>query len=338
MNKYLVLMWILIIGGGLFILQNNFKPQTPTGDTATNKTEKPEITIPEVSDADNLKLGDQYLALNYPAKAAKFYEAALAKEPESEILITKLTSAYLRSDQLPEAAALLQQSLKSNPDSTQLSLLTIRTQIAAGKIEEAKNTIITLNEKDPEVSYHKAIILILYKQFSQAEEALKKLDATNPNIKNLLSAFESHSYYRESEPEFLQLLLAKALVDNQEFHAAIPLLFDILNNKSNYRDAWITLGYTYLNISKFRESVDALSKARDLDPEKSETLFFLGLAYFANNQIDEAKITLQKAQKAGFEPKEMIDQKLQDLENNQDTQKLSREEQNTFYQNNLTTP
>lgn len=338
MNKLLIPMWIVIVGGGLFILQHNFKPQTPSADSANNQVTKPEILIPEVSDAENLKLGDDYLSLNYPSKAAKFYEAALNKEPGSIILLERLTTAYLRSNQIPKAASLIQTALKKAPDSIELNILAAKIQIASGEIETAKNTILALNQEDAKVQYQKAITLILYKQFNQAQEILKKLDDSDPKTKNLLDAFESHSYYKDAEPDFLKLLLAKALVDNQEFHSAIPLLFDIINNQSNYRDAWITLGYTYLNIEKFPDAVNALKKAQDLDPEKAETLFFLGLAYFANGETDEAKITLQQALKAGFEPKTLIQQKLKDLDNNQDNQKLSRQEQKAFYQTNLSSP
>jgi tetratricopeptide (TPR) repeat protein len=50
-----------------------------------------------------------------------------------------------------------------------------------------------------------------------------------------------------------------------------------------------------------------------LDEEKPQTLFFLGLAYFANNEIDKAIFYMEQADKYGFEPQEQIKLKLGDL-------------------------
>ena len=93
----------------------------------------------------------------------------------------------------------------------------------------------------------------------------------------------------------------------------IPLLYDILNIKNNYRDAWIVLGYAYLNINKPDDAIDALTQAKDLTPEKPETLFYLGLAYFNKNDLDKAIYYIEKADKQGYEPKDQINLKLGDL-------------------------
>lgn len=299
MNKYLILMWIVIVGGALFVLQHYVKAPTAAVDNADEKDQKP--IIEEITESTDLE---------------------------------KLTLDYLEKNQPQQAAEVLAQAIEEEPNSETIGLLTVRVQLANLQIEQAKETILKLDESKPEIAYYKGIILILYKQFDQAKPLLSKVETDQ--AKNLLSAFESYSYYKESEPEFLQLLLAKALVDNGEYYSAIPLLFDILNKKSNYRDAWITLGYAYLNIGNIKESIDALKKAQDLDAEKAETLFFLGLAYAADRQTEQAITTLKAASKAGFEPKELIDSKLKNL--NAEDQKVSRQAQRIFYETNIQSP
>jgi tetratricopeptide (TPR) repeat protein len=91
------------------------------------------------------------------------------------------------------------------------------------------------------------------------------------------------------------------------------LLWDILKEKRDYRDAWIILGYSYLKLEAFNEAIDALEEAKRQDPEKPETLFYLGLAYAGNGQLSEAIDILELALSNGYEPSIHVEQKLAEL-------------------------
>ena len=73
------------------------------------------------------------------------------------------------------------------------------------------------------------------------------------------------------------------------------------------------MGYSYLKLKQYKDASDALTEAKNLDPEKPETLFFLGLAYAGSDKIDEAIEVLDLALKNGFEPKIYVEQKLAEL-------------------------
>jgi superkiller protein 3 len=73
------------------------------------------------------------------------------------------------------------------------------------------------------------------------------------------------------------------------------------------------LGYSYMQINKTADAIDAFLQAKTLDPEKPQTLFFLGIAYAIQEKFDDAIFYLEKSFKAGFEPKSIINQKLADI-------------------------
>ena len=73
------------------------------------------------------------------------------------------------------------------------------------------------------------------------------------------------------------------------------------------------LGYSYLQTGKTPDALDALKQAQTLDPEKPETLFFLGLTYAVEEDYDQAITYLEDAAVAGFQPEDLINQKLADL-------------------------
>ena len=177
-----------------------------------------------------------------------------------------------------------------------------------------------MDEFDYQVKYYKAIVLILYKSFDESKALFGEIVANKSltqklisNAQKFLDKFETFSYFKESNPLYLETLLAKAMTETGEYGSAIPILFDVITQKNNYRDAWLILGYAYLNTGSYPDAIDSLNKAETLDPQKSETLFYLGLAYFADNNIEKAIYYLDKSDKKGFQLKDQINLKLGEL-------------------------
>ena len=112
---------------------------------------------------------------------------------------------------------------------------------------------------------------------------------------------------------WLEAILAKAFIDVEEFAASIPLLFEVIELQNNYRDAWIMLGYSYLQTGKTADALDALKQAKTLDPEKPETLFFLGITYAVQEDYEQAIEYIENSVTAGFQPEDIANQKLADL-------------------------
>ena len=293
-----------------------------------------------------IKEGDQYHNNGYMEEALTAYKRALTANPNSKEALYKIGLTYLE-DNKPAEAKLYFEQLKELHDNIQIDVLIGRTILNERKIEEAKihfDKLATENPTDEEVLYYKAIILLLYQNHEEALselEALAKLQTstepptepeasietespaappvepeTNPlkgKTQTLINAYHEFSLHKEGKVQHLEAILAKALIDVGEEEASIPLLYNIIKTQNNYRDAWIMLGYSYLQTGKVEDATDALLQAKTLDPEKPETLFLIGLTHAVREQFDDAIQYFEKAIEVGFEPRSIIDQKLADI-------------------------
>lgn len=296
MNKILATLWVIIIAGSIVIIVGLLQPKkageigeinTLTQEKSAKETNTILSSSQEVNEnspSSLTKLGDKYLAEHKPKDAEEAYLKAEKLDPSSTTIKLKIAQSYLN---------------KRN-------------------INAAKIIISKLNKEDPAVRYYTGIILSLFKDNEGAKKifteiASKDGDPNRANAQNFVDAFTTFSYYKEGEQIFLETLLGKAMTESKQYEAAIPLLYDVINQKNDYRDAWIILGYAYLNTAKYQDSVDALIQALKLDNEKPETLFFLGVAYSFIKDTDKAVFYLEKAKSYGFMPKEEIDARLGDL-------------------------
>lgn len=326
MKKYLILMWTVIIIGGTFLLFHFYysqqEPITIQNQPNVEIKDTPAIDLEFGSEDlnENLKLGDQALLQKDIISAIKYYQKALNLEPNSAAALEKLANAYLQNSENEKAKELLIPAIKAKPQNQDLQILLVRSQINTRELQTAKSLLNNISDQNIEKHYYLSIVQILEKDLETANKTLNTIisqENSNKEVKekaqNIIKAFETFSYYKEGETAFRDLLIAKAFVQNHEYSAAIPILFQIISEHNNYRDAWLVMGYAYLNTNNAVEAIDALNQAKDLDPEKAETLFFLGLAYFANDQILQAINYIEKADSAGYEPKEQIQLKLGDL-------------------------
>jgi len=325
MKKFLITLWVIIIVSIILITLHFTKPQSDQLENklpvSTNLNTGIKRNINLATNGNYEKVGDDFLNQDDFSNAIANYEKALEQNPNSIDLMLKLGDTYLQNNQTDDARNLFNNALKTKPDSIDVNIALTRTYLAMREIENAKKTIWNLDDKNLRAKYYKGIIAILYKNFDGAKKIFEDVKNSTPkpeqslldNNQKFLDAFQNFSYYKNSEPIFLELLLSKAMTATNEYQAAIPLLYDILNSKNNYRDAWIVLGYAYLNINKPSDAIDALTQAKDLTPEKPETLFYLGLAYFAKDDIDKAIYYVEKADQQGYEPKDQINLKLGDL-------------------------
>ena len=352
MRNFLIIAWIIIFGGLGFIAYKKFIP-TEQGSTIIIPTDDSENILPSTEDSsdttsentsettstynpiaeqppaivtaksfeDHVAAGDQYLHDLLPASAIQEYKAALELQPTDLPTNIKLAEAYLENG---ESATAEQEFLKVsalNPESQNLKLGIARALLNQRQIKKAKEVVWQLDMTNYNVKYYAGVILILSKEFDEAKKLFTEIATTAPESYKILKQktakfiekYDTFGLYAEGDPLFLQTMLAKALVDNREYQSAIPLLFDVLNQKSNYRDAWTILGYSYLQIKNSKEAIDALSQARSLDPENPTVLFYLGMGYYSNNQISKAIDYIEEAGAKGFEPKSQINSKLGEL-------------------------
>lgn len=331
-KKVLTILWVVIIFGSAYIAINISKPNPKLEEDIEKLTDVDISENEKINEIEGSKkntktfkeyalTGDNFFAAEDYENAIINYQKALKINAHSSETLNKLGESFLRNNQPAEAEKNFTLASQLNPDSINLKINIARAHLNAREIQEAKDIIWKLEATNPLVNYYQGIIQILYKNFDESEKIFKNIVKTEPkpdqNIidrsQKFIDAYQNFSLYPDAEQLFLQLLLAKAMTDTGEYQASIPLLFDILNKKNNYRDAWIVLGFAYLNTNKAQDAIDAFEQAKELTPDKPETLFFLGLAYFANNDIEKAIHFIESADEFGYEPKDQINLKLGDL-------------------------
>jgi len=340
MKKSLIILWIIIIGGGAFIglnyeklfknkttlnPENKINLETPTKEQPNPITENPEpkIQVTQKNYESYISSGDTHFVNKEYAQAIANYIPALEINPENIGLFAKLGESYLKNNEPEKAKDTFKKAQTLDPNSVFIKLGIARSYMNLRNIEEAKKLILEMDQTNNDVKLYKGIVSLLYTNFEEAKKLFKEISSTklangeeNPTVakaKKFDNVFNLFSSFKEGDPLYLETLLAKALTEIEEYEVSIPLLYDVISKKSNYRDAWIVLGYAYLNTGKIADSIDSFSQAESISPDKPETLFFLGLAYFANDNFDRAIYYLEKADKAGFEPKDQISLKLGDL-------------------------
>ncbi len=317
MNKFLKILWIVILVGSAFIAFHFLR--VPTGQPPLSHKD-PHTIIKEVplsfdindkSYSQLLNAGDKNFSLGNYEDAIKNYAQATSLEPKNYDILIKLGKAYLKNNQPPQAKLSFEKAIELKSDSVEAVLALAQANLNLGDINKAKEIIWTLDEENPHVKYYRGIIFVLAKDFDKAWALFSQVG--DENSKKFLESFELFSHFREPDPLYLNMMLAKNLTDVGQFKVSIPFLFDILNQKNNYRDAWIVLGYAYLNIGNPKEAVDALMQAKIFAPQHPQVLFYLGLSYFAQNEINNAINYIEAADRAGYTPKDQLKLRLADL-------------------------
>lgn len=331
MNKtILITLWIIIVVSGIFLVRNGYlRPDLE--DTALDQP--PTGISLDQSDITNLQVNSEnhtykeYLALGNARLESKEYEIAVnhflraVSEDRTAEALFGLGQAYLGSHQPQSALKTFEAAEELSPNSLDLQLGIVQAMLDLREVEKTQELLWTLEDGDSRVQYYRGIVLILLREYEQAQKVFVALTNERSNASAdikykaqvFVDKYTTFSYYPDAETIFLQTLLAKAMTETGQHQASIPLLFDIINTKNNYRDAWIILGYAYLSSDKIQDSIDALEKAKDLDSENPETFFFLGIAYSLNNDIDKAIVHIEEAKKLGYKEREELEQRLGDL-------------------------
>lgn len=270
---------------------------------------------------EHIKKADLFEQNGFPDLAIKELEAAVQMDSTKTQPLIKIGKINLRQNDFIKAKVAIQQALNIDPGNTEIKIYLIRALLGDRKIADSQKILDTITtEKDNQNSkYYKGIVAAYYGDYDKSKNLLKSAVtiATSEDIttkaKNFLSAFDEFAAINGGTPEHLKTLLSRSFNQVGEYQMAIPLLFDVVKTRNDYRDAWIMLGYAYLNIEKYQDAVEALETAKKLDSEKPENLFYLGLSYYGLNDLPKASSNLELAKKNGYQPVIQIDQKLAEI-------------------------
>lgn len=266
-----------------------------------------------------IKKADTYAKQELYTLAIDSYTKASKQNIKSVEPLVKIGRIHLSLNEFEKAKEISLQVLKSSSSNTEALLILGQAHLGLREFTEAKIIFDSISPENQESKYFRGITTLYFRDQNAGRSLLEESISISSNellkekAQLFIDALDEFNRYQAGQPDHLSVLLARSYVKANQPNMAIPLVFNVLKERRGYRDAWIILGYSYLKIENYKDSVDALEEAKRQDPEKPETLFFLGLAYAGNNQIEEAVGTLELALENGYEPKIHVQQKLAEL-------------------------
>jgi len=251
-----------------------------------------------------------------PHAAIPLYELALEKGGDLAVM-RRLFDVQLLTGETKKAESVLGLlSFRGAPEYT-LSALRGLLLVREGSIADARE----LFAKEPERSEHRfglLLVSILEGNHGEAKEHLSLLtQSPDPfmahSARVVQGAYDEFALFEDGKEDHLQTLIARALGQIGEWPAAATLLEEVIASDPEYRDAHILLGYSRFMMGMQDAALASLERAYDMDPEKAETQYFLGLVHANKGNAEEATTFLSHALQNGFTPKRPVREKLADL-------------------------
>lgn len=250
--------------------------------------------------------GDQLFEAGYYSLAASEYSIAATIEENAETAYTKLGRSYLKLGSYVEALSSMKRAYELSPSDNTRSNYAIAL-LRNKKIDEAQTLLNEGSDEHQATAFYKSLILAYQGNYDEAKNKLEKavsLSGSVPTtyLQNFQSSFQSYHAQQGGQTIYLQALLTKSLIDAEEYPLAEELALKVLNSKNDYRDVWVLLGYTQLQMEKFTEAEDAFKQAKKLDAVKPETHYFLGMAHFKQEEYTDAVDSFELALLYDFTP------------------------------------
>jgi tetratricopeptide (TPR) repeat protein len=333
MKKLLTILVILVIA--LFIGMTLYVFELPPFQSSSNTQQQKAVTqqtVIEMPDfltqekiervksfGELMNKGKLLVENGYPQLAIAQYEAASRLSPQSIEPLIEIGRIHLRANDYLRAKVSFEAALQIEPDNIDTKVYLVRALLGDRKVTEAQQILTEITVDNQKSKYYKGLLAAYLGDYETSKNLFKDTvslgtsDDITKKAQNFLAAYDEYNSYQEAPKIQLKTLLARSFNQTGEYQIAIPLLYEVIKDKKDYRDAWILLGYSYLNIEKYQDAIDALEEARKLDPQKPETLFFLGLGYYGLNDLNKAAQYLESAKQNGFEPKVQIEQKLAEI-------------------------
>ena len=255
-----------------------------------------------------------------------------SKNQETSVLsiISNKTQAP-SSEQTPQTLDEFKIAYEQAPNATTASSYAHELMIE-GQWEEAQKILNSTSEESQELFYEKALFNVLQNHPETAQKEFEAAMATSgpispATLQNFITTFQNFTAAQGAEPIYLKALLCKALVDAEEFDLATLLAQQTVNEKNDYRDVWILLGYAELKKQKLGDAEDAFRQAKKIDSLKPEVHYFLGSTLSQEQKHEEAIDELELSLLYGFEPAEEVYKKIaeaQEVASEQEAEKPTR--------------
>lgn len=266
-----------------------------------------------------IKEGNDSLEKGYFMDALESYLQASQFEPAKLEPYQKLGESYFYLDNTDKAQENFEYVLNKQPGDEAAGVFLGKTYLKKSNFDSAMEIFLSLNPENQEVRYYIGLLRLVKGDLEKGLNNLQTAVSVNSaspigqKAQNMIHNIDEFNLFLDGKNIHLQTLIGRGFVQNNEFQLAITQLKNVLKENKQYRDAWILLGFSYYSVQKYDLAVETLNNAYDLDPEKAETQYFLGLAHLKMGNNEKASTYLTLAIKNGFEPKLEVQKKIADL-------------------------
>ncbi len=284
-----------------------------------------EVVQPEeenLSYQERLQKGDYFFDRGFLTFAVNEYVKASNLEPKQSAPYLKLLRTHMMLGDYEKARRSADTLLVLEPDNPEASNARAQIDLRQGHFPEAQKRLEELMKTagdDAQVNYNYALLKILTNDLDGGKHFLSNASGQSPapelkaKIDTLLKAYQEFEFAQAAEPLYLSELLARAFNQNKDYEFALFKLKEVLRARSDLRDAWILLGFSYLNLGDDYFALTAFQRAYELDSEWPATQYFLGLTNQALGDNDKAILYFNDALHNQFEPALVVKQKLAEL-------------------------
>ena len=249
--------------------------------------------------------------------AEENFNQALALQPSSEEFLLTSAEMYSREGKHEAAFQLLQTAYKLDPTSPSVLRPLILEASFAQKTAEVQDAAerLAANSSEPRDLFIAADVFLMNARQDEAVPLLEKYLQKNPNdprawvglgmgyedMKRFDDAQKAFERAIKEDPKFAdaeyQLGVLISLSGNSA--AALEHFQNAVQINPDHAPSLERLGNSYLQAGQFEKARDVLLKSETLDPRNRKVEYGLALAYTKLGNREEAKIHMEKFEKAG---------------------------------------
>ena len=231
----------------------------------------------EIDNAEILyQLGELYFQLHNYARAEKYLEKVLQKNPSHVESYKLLKEIYLRRNELSNAKTTAEKVFAL--DGTPKNLAALIRILSSLKEYDEIEKYISSSRTDKEVLYEYALSFYMRKEPDKAFEILQSITDESDNA---------------------EILKGKILFEKRDYESAREI-FRKLERVTENDEVLNYLGLFKMDDGDYTEAVKYFSKASSLNKNKSVYYYNLGNAYYLNGWFSESAASYKKA--IGLEP------------------------------------
>lgn len=301
-KKILIIISIIILLTATFFLARPYRlnlaqKYTQSGENLINKQEfhqaalefrKAGILSPANADISYKTAQAYQFDQNFKA-ANSYYKKAIKINPQNKDYYLSFAKCWEQQNNFNEAIFTLRQGLDKISDKNSKKDL----NIFLGQIYliQNENTKAQKAFEDSQSDYWLGIYYGFVQDYEKAQKYFSKSNEINAKIFN--ESCEKIIITANSATK--KVIFAQILNQTENARLALPILKDVIANYPDYRDGWVFLGYSYLELKEYDLAEEALNSALDLDPINSLTYELLARVYKAKGDTDKARESEKKS-------------------------------------------